>query len=98
MARVASGGYRTRSPSPYTAALIIETACESDMVSGNGFVRPEFREALLRIAGEGRTVSSKRLGRWLTRIRGRVVDGHRLEVQVDGKRGNRFSLCAMEAR
>ena len=41
-----------------------------------------FKELLLRIAGDrqGTVVSSKRLGWWLRKISGRVVDGHRLET------------------
>ena len=36
------------------------------------------KELLMRMAGEGRGVSSRRLGKWLAKIVGRVVDGMRL--------------------
>ncbi len=39
---------------------------------------PDFREALLAIAGEGGAINSKRLGKWLAGNQDRVVQGHRL--------------------
>ena len=79
---------------PYTAAQVIALASETDQFSG--LLRPDFLEMLLRQAGEvgsGRVVSAKRLGRWLSRIKGKVADGYRIEVQPDKAHGNRFILA-----
>jgi hypothetical protein len=75
---------------PLTATLIIEFARAVDL-EGNRKA-PAFWELLLRLAGQGNEVSSRRLGKWLSKNKGRVVDGHRLEVQVDDHHGNRFAL------
>jgi putative DNA primase/helicase len=83
--------------SGYTTNTIIRTACDRD--AGNHFAGPgefklaEFRDLLLRQAGDGGAVNSRRLGKWLPRIKGRVVDGHRIEMKADASNGNRFSLC-----
>ncbi|MGH1571756.1 hypothetical protein ACRAWG_15095 [Methylobacterium sp. P31] len=82
--------------SGYTANTIIRTACEKGLGSydqTSAFQAPEFRDLLLQQAGDGGAVSSRRLGKWLAKISGRVVDEHRLEMRVDGSNGNRFSLC-----
>jgi hypothetical protein len=42
------------------------------------FMFPEFREALLVVAGENGSVNSKRLGKWLGRSKGRIVKGMRI--------------------
>jgi len=81
----------------WTTAELIKIACEREgqIVPGfklPDFKHPEWRELLLRIAGEGGAVSGKRLGKFLSKIGGRVVDGFRLEVKRDASRGNRFSL------
>ncbi|SDA18413.1 Bifunctional DNA primase/polymerase, N-terminal [Methylobacterium sp. UNC378MF] len=82
----------------YTTNAITKIACakvptSSFDFSQQGFLLPEFRDLLLRQAGEGGVVNSRRLGRWLSRIKGRVVDGYRIEMKVDSSNGNRFSLC-----
>jgi hypothetical protein len=41
-------------------------------------------------------VSSRRLGKWLTKVKGRVVEGCRLEIQPDDHHGNRFTLVRAE--
>lgn len=83
--------------SGYTTNAIIKTACEKgpglDFNYGSQeFKAPEFRDLLLRVAGDGGAVSSRRLGKWLSGISGRVVDDHRLEMRIDGSNGNRYSL------
>jgi hypothetical protein len=75
----------------YTTNRIIQIACERNMGT-NEFRLSEFRDLLLRIAGDGGAVNSRRLGRWLSRISGRVVDGRRLITLPDRSHGNRFSL------
>ncbi|MCJ2065394.1 bifunctional DNA primase/polymerase [Methylobacterium sp. J-088] len=87
--------------SGFTTNAIIKSACEkapSSSLHPNlpGFLRPEFRDLLLRQAGDGGAVSSRRLGKWLARISGRVVDSLRMEMKVDGSHGNRFSLCTID--
>ena len=87
----------------YTSNAIIKTACEKGPGSSfdynvQEFRAPEFRDLLLRQAGEGGAVNSRRLGKWLSRIKGRVIDGHRIEVKEDTKHGNRFALCTNEPR
>lgn len=42
------------------------------------FVHPEFREALLRVAGEGGVINGRRLGRWIGAHQNRIVSGLRL--------------------
>ncbi|MGU3341617.1 PriCT-2 domain-containing protein [Methylobacterium mesophilicum] len=86
----------------YTTNAITKTACAKAPTSNfdfntQGFLLPEFRDLLLRQAGEGGVVNSRRLGRWFSRIKGRVLDGHRIEMREDGKHGNRFSLCRVSA-
>ncbi|WP_336489688.1 PriCT-2 domain-containing protein [Methylobacterium nigriterrae] len=83
--------------SGYTTNAIIKAACEKapglDFNYGSQeFKAPEFRDLLLRVAGDGGAVNSRRLGKWLSGISGRVVESHRLEMRVDGSNGNRFSL------
>ena len=74
----------------WTTAELVKIACERPF--GGEFIRPELRELLLRVAGERGAVSSKSLGKWLSKIAGRVVDGLRLEMKRDQSHGNRFSL------
>ncbi|MCW2313994.1 PriCT-2 domain-containing protein [Rhodoferax antarcticus] len=42
------------------------------------FVRPDFREALLTVAGVGGSINSRTLGKWLSSSRGRIVGSMRL--------------------
>jgi hypothetical protein len=79
---------------PYAAHKVITKACEKrETYSGLGdFIRPEFRDVLLRVAGAGGTVSSKMLGHWLTGVKGLPVGGYKFLVKNDPKDGNRYSL------
>ena len=85
------GGHET-----WTTGEIIKIACERGVadlgVKFPEFKFPEFRDLLLRVAGEGGAVPGKRLGKWLSKISGRVVDGFQLEMKRDASHGNRFSL------
>jgi hypothetical protein len=78
----------------YTSADIINIAGRRDTMNfgGCGFTFPEFRDLLLRIAGEGSAISSRTLGKWLTRNGGRIVDGYVIHVKIDNSHGNQFSL------
>ncbi|MFC0202070.1 PriCT-2 domain-containing protein [Paracoccus rhizosphaerae] len=42
------------------------------------FIHPEFREALLRVAGEGGAINGGRLGKWIGGQQNRIVNGLRL--------------------
>jgi putative DNA primase/helicase len=39
----------------------------------------EFREALAAVAGEGGKISTGRLGKWLGKVKGRRINGMRIE-------------------
>ena len=72
----------------YTTSRIIEIVCQP--LSPNDFNRQPFKDLLLRIAGNNQGAASpERLGRWLRKISGRVVDGCRL----GNARLNKASLC-----
>ena len=61
----------------HTARDIIEKACETRL-SENGnsaSVNPDFREALMTVAGDGRMVTTRRLGKWLQAHSGRIAAG-----------------------
>ena len=79
---------------PYTSSQIEEVA--SERFNDGVFVHPELHDVLMRQANAGPVISTKRLGRWLTRIKGRVVHGWRLEMMADEKRGNRYALVRAE--
>jgi hypothetical protein len=71
-----------------TAFEISEVACEQD--ADRKPVRPEFRDLLVRIAGDRGNVSTRSLGRWLRRHEGRIVDGLKLSsLPVTQKKGVR---------
>ena len=42
------------------------------------FSHPDFREALLTVAGEGGNINGRRLGKWLSAYQGRIVAGCRV--------------------
>ncbi len=68
---------------PITARAIIERATEQHQTySGSEFVHPDFREALLVVAGVNGAINSGRLGRWLGGHKGRIVDG--VKIVEDG--------------
>jgi putative DNA primase/helicase len=52
----------------------------------NGFVHPDFREALLSVAGRGGTISNRHLGTWLRGHKDRVVGFSHFE-QVGTRQG-----------
>src|SRR5215212_7803635 len=90
-------GQRERAAvSPCTTSEVIRVACEKISFGSfekvGEFKHPEFLDLLLRIAGDRGAVSSRRLGKWLSRISGRVVDGSRLVMRADSSHGNKFSL------
>ena len=68
---------------------VIDQATQQITSLGQGFAssprhefsRPDFREALLVIAGDGGAINSKRLGKWLAAHQNRVIQG--LSIQRD---------------
>lgn len=72
-----------------TVREIIERAAaqQTQMFGKAEFVNPEFREALLRVAGEGGAINGTRLGKWLSQHQNRIVAGHR--IIAAGSTGNR---------
>jgi putative DNA primase/helicase len=67
-----------------TVAEVIGQATEMRLNAYDGgkpeFVRPDFREALLAIAGQGGHVNSRKLGRWLGASQKRIVGGSCFET------------------
>ena len=59
------------------------------------FMRPELREALLEVSNSGGCINPKRLGKWLGRVKNRVVDGRRF-IQ-DGKDRNGSAYWRLES-
>jgi hypothetical protein len=63
---------------------VICKATDFDLSSGQKdlirrrFLYPEFREALLAVAGDGVSISGKRLGKWLSANKGKVFNGLRI--------------------
>jgi hypothetical protein len=86
-----------------TTHALIQVACARKPVASTDaaafvFTDPEFRDVLLGQAGEGGAVNTKRLGRWLSRIKGRIVDGHRLDMTTQSaSHGNRYTLIEVGA-
>lgn len=71
-----------------TVKEVIERATDYDPQPGAGydlnvrrFLHPDFREALLVVAGDGGSINSRKLGTWLGKRKGRVIDGMRLVVK-----------------
>ena len=56
----------------------IATDQHSGLYGRGEFINPDFREALLAVAGDGGAVSGRRLGKWLAANQGRIVNGMRL--------------------
>ncbi|WP_052120223.1 CHC2 zinc finger domain-containing protein [Inquilinus limosus] len=79
----------------YTPRAIIHEATNVFNESGT-LARPDFSEAIMKIAANGRQVSSKSLGRWLMRHQGRVVNGLKIISFPDEKHGNKYSLVSVE--
>jgi hypothetical protein len=73
---------------PVTAQQIIARATWQPGQSSHGLLfgaakpyeleAPDFREAWLGVAGRNGSINSQRLGKWLGRNKGRVINGHRI--------------------
>jgi hypothetical protein len=75
-----------------TAFEVSEIACAKDPQDKYEFKRPEFRDALLRAAGQRGTISTRALGRWLARVSGRIVGNLRLNKTPDPVHGHKYLL------
>jgi len=64
----------------YSAFEVAEVAADKDLGT-NALERPEFHDFLLQVAGNRGLVSTRRLGTWLGKIVGRIVDGMKLLVE-----------------
>ena len=78
---------------------LVEVACAmrstpagAQTGSPQEFVNPEFREALLGIAGAKGAINNLRLGKWLANNKGRVVEGRRIVSQPMSRGLARWSL------
>jgi hypothetical protein len=65
---------------PVKVSEIISAATDRYESTGGGYdyVNPELQSAIAEIAGEGRGVNSRRLGRWIERNRERIVENMRI--------------------
>ncbi|MBV9859873.1 MAG: hypothetical protein JO038_07215 [Alphaproteobacteria bacterium] len=76
-----------------TTKQVIDKATDRYALAGaadlneRGFLHPEFREALLVVAGDGGAINSKRLGHWISRHKGRIVNDLRI-VEATVSHGN----------
>lgn len=78
-----------------TSADLIKLACEKETrMLGEGDYRdkpeqtwrhPDLREALLAVAGSSGAIDGRRLGKWLSSHKGRIVSGVRLESETGGR-------------
>ena len=76
---------------PYSTSRIVEIACE--IPAPDDFNRQPLKLLFLQVAGDhGGSVSTVRLGKWLRRISGRVVDNHRLILSHPNKALAAFHL------
>jgi putative DNA primase/helicase len=73
-----------------SARELIGVACEEEALTASAGVKfryPDFRDALIAVAGEGSAgINARRLGQWLLKIQGRICGGRRI-VQDGGRAG-----------
>lgn len=64
-----------------TTAQVIKAAMErANTCEGHfEFANEQLREAVLIVAGRGGEISNDKLGKWLSKNKGRIVDGARFE-------------------
>jgi hypothetical protein len=82
-----------------TAKELIDHALVDDPQSSldqyrRAYRHPELREALLVVAGDGGSINSRRLGNWLSSVKGRIVDGRRIAPETMLNGISRWKLCA----
>ncbi|SEO42289.1 putative DNA primase/helicase [Methylobacterium sp. ap11] len=79
----------------FTATEIDQVSRETDEMSTEP-THVSLREFLMRYFAKGPVVSTKSFGRYLASVRGRVINGRRLEMLADNKRGNRYALTRVD--
>ncbi len=82
-----------------TVAEVIRraTRTRADTIARPEYEHPEFREALLVVAGDGGAINSRKLGKWLAKHKGRIVD--RTQLNQEGKyEGNLTWRIAVHAQ
>jgi putative DNA primase/helicase len=84
-----------------TAKRAIEYATEQERRDSGDFnpaalCHPDFREALFAVAGDRGLINSSRLGRWLGKVKGRVIDGKRIEMGRMLHGENRWLLVSIK--
>ena len=100
MLRAVLTAWRAAAREPLTTSEAINRAEVSrnfrpiDPSSGRVRVDPNLFDALHAVAGQGREINSKRLGKWLGRNRDRILDGLRI-VQAGERQG--YVLWSVEA-
>jgi hypothetical protein len=72
----------------YSAFEVIDAASDKNSVTDE-FKLPEFHDFLLGVAGIRGAVSTRRLGAWLRKIAGRIVDGLKLSIESTKANANR---------
>jgi putative DNA primase/helicase len=80
----------------YTAADIAAKANEYPTGGGLDRLHPELHALLVAQCGTSRgDIITPNLGKWLVKVHGRVVDGHRIELVKEVAQGNRYALRAL---
>jgi hypothetical protein len=64
---------------PLPAQALVDMA--NRVAPDGGHSYPEFRDALLTVAGEGREINMRKLGKWLSKNEDRVIDRHKIGRQ-----------------
>ena len=69
-----------------TSRLVERATKRTETYGGVEFINPDFRDALLAVAGHGGAINTRRLGRWLASHAKRIVGGCWIEQEgfVDG--------------
>src|SRR5262249_13139527 len=62
-------------------ATAIPAAASNNSASAAQFTNPQFRDALLEVAGFRGNINKERLAKWLRTNNGRVIDGHIIQKQ-----------------
>ncbi len=72
------------------------TQSQPNAIGRAEFLHPDFREALLTVAGDGGSINSRRLGKWLGRNKDRVVGGMRIVKEPMWEGNVTWRICAQQ--
>lgn len=83
-----------------TVREVIEraTAQRPQLYGKSEFIHPEFREALLAVAGEGGAINGRKLGKWISAHQNRIVNGLRLVAEGESAGGARWQLTRADRK